>query len=84
MRAKLAARRTLHVATGRSDHLGGDLTPDKFAKANNATHDDILFSPSKTPDITVRQARMLRDGKTIVVLENYQPAAHLRDALKQP
>ncbi len=74
---------TLHVATGRSDHLGGDLTPDKFAKANNATHDDILFSPSKTPDITVRQARMLRDGKTIVVLENYQPAAHLRDALKQ-
>ena len=75
---------TLHVATGRSDHLGGDLTPDKFAKANNATHDDILFSPSKTPDITVTQARMHRDGETIVVLENYQPAAHLRDALNQP
>jgi aminopeptidase len=75
---------TLHVATGRSDHLGGNLTPDKFAKANNATHDDILFSPSKTPDITVTQARMHRDGETIVVLENYQPAAHLRDALNQP
>ena len=75
---------TLHVATGRSDHLGGDLTPEKFAKAKNATHDDILFSPSKTPDITVRQARMHRDGETIVVLENYQPAAHLRDALNQP
>ena len=74
---------TLHVATGRSDHLGGDLTPEKFAKAKNATHDDILFSPSKTPDITVRQARMHRDGETIVVLENYQPAAHLLDALNQ-
>ena len=74
---------TLHVATGRSDHLGGDLTPEKFAKAKNATHDDILFSPSKTPDITVTQARMHRDGETIVVLENYQPAAHLLDALNQ-
>jgi hypothetical protein len=37
---------TLHVATGRSDHLGGHLTPDKFAEAKNATHDDILFSPT--------------------------------------
>jgi len=74
---------TLHVATGRSDHLGGDLTPDKFTKAKNATHDDILFSPNKTPEIIVRQARMHRDGETIVVLENYQPSAHLRDALNQ-
>ena len=72
---------TMHVATGRSDHLGGSLTPDKFAKPINATHDDILFSPSKTPDITVCEVRMQRDDKTIVVLENYQPAAHLREAL---
>jgi len=27
---------TLHVATGRSDHLGGHLTPDKFANQKNA------------------------------------------------
>ena len=72
---------TMHVATGRSDHLGGDLTPDKFAQTQNATHDDILFSPSKTPEITVTQVRMHRDGKSIVVLENYQPAAHLLRAL---
>ncbi|MEE2947008.1 MAG: hypothetical protein VX392_01695 [Verrucomicrobiota bacterium] len=72
---------TMHVATGRSDHLGGDLTPEKFAQAQNATHDDILFSPSKTPDITVTQVRMHRDGKSIVILENYQPAAHLLRAL---
>ena len=72
---------TMHVATGRSDHLGGDLTPDKFAKAKNATHDDILFSPSKTPDITVTQVRMHRDGESIVVLENYQPAEHLLRAI---
>ena len=72
---------TMHVATGRNDHLGGNLTPDKFAKAQNATHDDILFSPSKTPDITVTQVRMHRDGDSIVVLENYQPAKHLLRAL---
>ena len=74
---------TMHVATGRSDHLGGDLTPDKFAKAINATHDDILFSPSKTPEIVVAQVRMMRDGKTTVVLENFEPAKHLLEALEK-
>ena len=72
---------TMHVATGRSDHLGGDLTPDKFAKSQNATHDDILFSPSKTPDIKVSEVRMQRDGGSTVVLENYQPAEHLLRAI---
>jgi len=72
---------TLHVATGRSDHLGGHLTPDKFANAKNATHDDILFSPTKTPDVHVPQARMIRDGKTEIVIENYRPSAYLRRLL---
>jgi hypothetical protein len=72
---------TLHVATGRSDHLGGHLTPDKFKVAKNATHDDILFSPSKTPEINVPQARMFRDGKVEVVIENYRPARYLEQAL---
>lgn len=72
---------TLHVATGRSDHLGGHLTPDKFKVASNATHDDILFSPTKTPEIRVVQARMERAGRTEVVIENYRPAAYLLKAL---
>jgi hypothetical protein len=72
---------TLHVATGRSDHLGGSLTPDKFASRLNATHDDILFAPWKTPEIHVAEARMHRDGTTTVVYQDYEPAAHLRDAL---
>ncbi|HZQ48533.1 MAG TPA: hypothetical protein VFC07_16065, partial [Verrucomicrobiae bacterium] len=72
---------TLHVATGRSDHLGGKLTPDKFASATNATHDDILFSPSKTPEIRVTQVRMYRDGQPETVIENYQPSAYLRQLL---
>ena len=73
---------TMHVATGRSDHLGGHLTPDKFAQAKNATHDDILFSPTKTPEIHVPQVRMFRDGNTTVVIENYQPAEYLKRALQ--
>jgi aminopeptidase len=72
---------TLHVATGRSDHLGGHLTPDKFAEAKNATHDDILFAPSKTPEIRVTQARMYRGAQQETVIENYQPSAYLRQLL---
>jgi hypothetical protein len=72
---------TLHVATGRSDHLGGKLTPDKFAQAKNATHDDILFSPTKTPEISVPQVRMFRDGRTEIVIEGFKPSSYLRRAL---
>ncbi len=72
---------TLHVATGRSDHLGGHLTPDMFKEAKNATHNDILFSSTKTPSIRVPEARMYRDGKVEVVIENYRPARYLTQAL---
>lgn len=69
---------TIHVATGRSDHLGGKLTPELFANRMNATHDDILFSPSKTPEIDVPQVRMGRDGDEVVLIEHYEPAEYLR------
>lgn len=72
---------TFHLATGRSDHLGGHLTPDKFANRQNATHDDILFAPPKTPEIQAPQVRMHREGKTVVLLENYQPAAYMQGLL---
>jgi hypothetical protein len=73
---------TMHVATGRSDHLGGHLVPKLFKNAKNATHDDILFSPAKTPEIEVTQVRMQRDDRTEVVLEHYQPAPYLLNLLK--
>ena len=72
---------TIHVATGRSDHLGGHLTPDKFAEKINATHDDILYAPHKTPEIQLHQARMLRDGKTTILIQKYQPAPYLQSLL---
>jgi aminopeptidase len=73
---------TMHVATGRSDHLGGHLTPDKFKEIKNATHDDILFAPHKTPEINVPQVRMLRNGKTEVLIENFEPAPYMVELLK--
>ena len=72
---------TMHVATGRSDHLGGRLTPDLFANRKNATHDDILFSPTKTPEINVPQVRMRRAGRTEVLIENFAPADYMRGLL---
>lgn len=72
---------TLHVATGRSDHLGGKLTPDKFVEPKKATHDDILFSPHKTPEIQISQVRMHRDGRVEVLIENDQPAAYMKALL---
>ncbi|MEO7932907.1 MAG: hypothetical protein ABIT76_07105 [Chthoniobacterales bacterium] len=72
---------TMHVATGRSDHLGGNLVPSMFKTKANATHDDILFSPAKTPEINVPQVRMSRHGRTEVLIENFQPAAYMAGLL---
>jgi aminopeptidase len=72
---------TIHVATGRSDHLGGHLTPDKFADRKNATHDDILFAPHKTPEIDVPQVRMLRHGEIEILIENFAPSQYLEKLL---
>lgn len=69
---------TFHVATGRSDHLGGPLTPDKFANRKNATHEDILFAPHKTPEINVNGLWMHKDGKETLLIKNYQPTEFVK------
>ena len=73
---------TCHLATGRDDHLGGHITPAQFKRHQNATHDDILFAPHKTPNFDIKQARMHRDGKTTVLIEHFQPSSYLLEALK--
>lgn len=72
---------TFHVATGRSDHLGGHLTPDMFAEKQNATHDDILFAPHKVPEITACEVRMTRRGQTELIIKDFQPSAYTRSLL---
>lgn len=68
---------TFHLATGRNDHLLGNVTKDRFSNPKNATHDDILFSLTKTPEIHVKQVRMYRNGKMEVLIENYSPSPYL-------
>ena len=72
---------TCHVATGRSDHLGGSLTPDLFNSRLNASHDDILYAPPKTPEINVSEVRMFNNGKSIAILQDFQPTPYLLDRL---
>jgi aminopeptidase len=72
---------TCHLATGRDDHLGGHLTPDLFKVAKNATHDDILFAPHKTPNFDISQVRMKRGAQREILIEHFQPSAYLLDAL---
>ena len=72
---------TCHLATGRDDHLGGDILPSMFAKHENSTHDDILFAPHKTPNFNLRQVRMKRGGREEILIENFRPAPYLMEAL---
>ncbi len=68
---------TLHVAPGRNDHLGGDVTPERFTVVQNATHDDVLFSPTTTPTIDIPQVRLYRDGREIVLFASYEPQEYI-------
>jgi aminopeptidase len=75
---------TFHLATGRNDHLDGTVTKDLFNNPRNATHEDILFSSAKTPEIQVRQVRMVRKSQIVVLIENYEPTAYLWNLRKVP
>lgn len=73
---------TCHLATGRDDHLGGDIVPGMFKKHENSTHDDILFAPHKTPNFNLRQVRMKRGAQEEVLIEDFRPSGYLLRALQ--
>jgi aminopeptidase len=72
---------TCHIATGRSDHLGGNLTPELFNSRENASHDDILYAPPKTPEINVNSVVMVKSGQQVEILQNFCPTSLLLDVL---
>lgn len=72
---------TCHLATGRDDHLGGDILPSMFKKHENSTHDDILFAPHKTPNFNLKQVRMTRGSQHEILIENFRPSRYLMNAL---
>jgi len=73
---------TIHIATGRDDHLGGHLSPDLFKEHKNATHDDVLYAPHKTPEIRLTDARMIRGGETHTLIRNYKPSQYMIDLME--
>lgn len=73
---------TCHLATGRDDHLGGDIVPDMFKKHENSTHDDILFAPHKTPNFNISQVRMIRGDQQEILIENFRASEYLLNALR--
>ena len=73
---------TCHLATGRDDHLGGDIVPDMFKKHENSTHDDILFAPHKTPNFDISQVRMRRGDEEHILIEHFRPSQFLLKALR--
>ncbi len=73
---------TCHLATGRDDHLGGDIVPSMFKKHENSTHDDILFAPHKTPNFNISQVRMRRGDQHEVLIEDFRPSEYLLSALR--
>jgi aminopeptidase len=71
---------TCHLATGRDDHLGGDITPGLFKRHENSTHDDILFAPHKTPNFMISQVRMRRGTQREIIIENFRPSEYILQA----
>ncbi|KAF0094440.1 MAG: hypothetical protein E1N59_1971 [Puniceicoccaceae bacterium 5H] len=74
---------TIHIATGRDDHLGGKITPDLFKEREHASHDDVLYAPHKTPEVRIPEVRMHKDGATTVIMGNYQPGQYMVDLLNR-
>lgn len=72
---------TCHLATGRDDHLGGDIVPEMFKQHENSTHDDILFAPHKTPNFNVKEVRMHRHGEQQIIIQDFKPSHYIMDAL---
>ncbi len=74
---------TCHLATGRDDHLGGDIVPDMFKKHENSTHDDILFAPHKTPNFNIKEVRMHRGEQTEIIIQDFKPSQYVMDAISK-
>ena len=74
---------TVHVATGRDDHLGGKITPDLFKEHKNASHDDVLYAPHKTPEIRLPEVRMVKNGESHVLIRHYQPTEFMLNLIER-
>ena len=57
----------------------GNLTPELFNSKMNASHDDILYAPLKTPEISVESVVMHKNGESQEIFSDYLPTPWLLD-----
>ena len=50
-----------------------------FNSKMNASHDDILYAPPKTPEINRCKCQMHKNGSTTEIFANYEPTSWLLD-----
>lgn len=61
----------LHLAFGRSDHFGGQTSPEHFSSPESVVHIDRIYLPEVQPRITVTRLTLcLNTGNTVTVMEH--------------
>ncbi len=58
----------LHIAFGRSEHFGGNVSPSAFRNPKNVLHIDRVYVPSLQPDVAVRHVTLNYPGKSETVM----------------
>lgn len=62
----------LHIATGRSEHLGGVTSPSDFLAPENVCHVDYVYHKSLQPSIRILSGELCRGQARIRFVENDQ------------
>ena len=61
----------LHIAFGRSDHFGGQVTPHHFSRPEAVVHIDRVYVPEMQPDVRARSVDLVNeDGSTTPLMRN--------------
>ncbi|MBQ1265680.1 MAG: hypothetical protein IIY06_02770 [Proteobacteria bacterium] len=60
----------LHIATGRSEHLGGVTSPSDFLAPENVCHVDYVYHKSLQPNIRILSGELCRGREHIQFVEN--------------
>jgi leucyl aminopeptidase (aminopeptidase T) len=60
----------LHIALGRSEHLGGITSPKSFRLKKNVWHQDFVYTKQMQPMISVKEARLFLDDSQKVIIKD--------------
>ena len=60
----------LHIALGRSEHLGGVTSPSDFKSPSHVSHIDYVFHPRLMPDIRITKGILMFDDGEVEFVSN--------------